>query len=388
MAKMDLKSAFRQIPVHPSDWNLLGLTWQDQFYFEKVLPFGLRSAPFLFNQVGAAIEWIMRKHGAEFLIRYLDDFLCFGRAAECFKAKSIMLEVCQSLNVPVNPEKTVGPATRMEFLGIILDSDKMELSISSRRKQELLADLLTLSRRRTCTKRHLLQLIGKLSFACRVVPSGRIFLRRLIDKSTEVGPLHHHIYLNKDAKADMRWWLALLPSWSGTSTVIDPTWQLPPHFQLYTDAAGEAGFGAFWNGKWFNGKWGPESRQRSINWKELFVILLAAATWGHCWRGRSILFHCDNSAVVDIWNKGSTRQPHIMSLVRSLYFSAAQHEFHVAVQHIPGINNSIADALSRFQEKKFRHLAPHADTVPTPIRHPRSHSTQSAETYGIFSGLP
>ena len=48
------------------------------------------------------------------------------------------------------------------------------------------------------------------------------------DKSTEVGPLHHHIYLNEDAKADIRWWLALLPSWSGTSTVIDPTWQLPP----------------------------------------------------------------------------------------------------------------------------------------------------------------
>ena len=83
------------------------------------------------------------------------------------------------------------------------------------------------------------------------------------------------------------------------------------------------------------------------------VILLAAASWGHCWRGRSILFHCDNSAVVDIWNKGSTRQPHIMLL-----------------------------------EEKFWRLAPQADTVPSPICHPRSHSTRSTETYGIFSGLP
>ena len=143
----------------------------------------------------------MRKHSAELLIRYLDDFVCFGRAAECFKAKSVMLEVCRFLNIPVNPKKTVGPATRMEFLGIILDSNKMEILISSRRKQELLADLQMLSRCWTCTKHHLLQLISKLSFACRVIPSGHIFLRCLIDKSTEVSPLHHHhIYLNEDSK--------------------------------------------------------------------------------------------------------------------------------------------------------------------------------------------
>ena len=67
MAKMDLKSAFRQIPVHPADWHLLGLTWRDQVYFDKVLPFGLRSSPFLFNNVGTAIEWIMKNYGVKAL---------------------------------------------------------------------------------------------------------------------------------------------------------------------------------------------------------------------------------------------------------------------------------------------------------------------------------
>ena len=97
------------------------------------------------------------------------------------------------------------------------------------------------------------------------------FLRRLIDKSTEAGPPHHHIYLKEDAKADTRWWPALHHHGRAPlqSLVIDPTWQPPPHFQLYTDAAGEAGFGAFQNGKWFNSKRGPESQQMSINWKEL-----------------------------------------------------------------------------------------------------------------------
>ena len=51
MAKTDLKSAFRLIPVHPDHWHLLGIHWQSQYYIDLYLPFGLRSAPFLFNQL-------------------------------------------------------------------------------------------------------------------------------------------------------------------------------------------------------------------------------------------------------------------------------------------------------------------------------------------------
>ena len=43
MAKTDLKSAFRLIPIHPDDWNLLGIYWQSQYYVDMYLPLGLRS---------------------------------------------------------------------------------------------------------------------------------------------------------------------------------------------------------------------------------------------------------------------------------------------------------------------------------------------------------
>ena len=59
MAKTDLKSAFRMIPVHRADWYLLGMHWRGQYYMDTCLPFGLRSAPFLFNEYATAIEWIM-----------------------------------------------------------------------------------------------------------------------------------------------------------------------------------------------------------------------------------------------------------------------------------------------------------------------------------------
>ena len=60
MAKIDLKDAFRLIPVRPKDWNLLGIHWKKQYYIDTCLPFGLRSAPLLFNQLSTAIHWILQ----------------------------------------------------------------------------------------------------------------------------------------------------------------------------------------------------------------------------------------------------------------------------------------------------------------------------------------
>ena len=76
MAKTDIESAFRLFPVHPTDWELLGMCWEGLYYYDRVLPFGLRSAPFLFNQLSEAVEWILvDKCGISFAIHFLDDFL-------------------------------------------------------------------------------------------------------------------------------------------------------------------------------------------------------------------------------------------------------------------------------------------------------------------------
>ena len=59
MAKVDLKSAIRMVPVRAMDWDLLGMYWQGRYYVDTCLPFGLRSAPYLFNQFAEALHWIL-----------------------------------------------------------------------------------------------------------------------------------------------------------------------------------------------------------------------------------------------------------------------------------------------------------------------------------------
>ena len=49
MAKLDLQAAFRMVPIRPSEWELLGMHWRGQYYVDTCLPFGLRSAPSIFN---------------------------------------------------------------------------------------------------------------------------------------------------------------------------------------------------------------------------------------------------------------------------------------------------------------------------------------------------
>lgn len=58
MAKSDIKAAFRQCPVRPRDYPLLGFEWQGRYYYDAVLPFGLCSAPFIFAQLATALHWI------------------------------------------------------------------------------------------------------------------------------------------------------------------------------------------------------------------------------------------------------------------------------------------------------------------------------------------
>ena len=45
---MDVKSAYRNVPVHPDDRHLLGMRWRNEVYVDTTLHFGLRSAPIIF----------------------------------------------------------------------------------------------------------------------------------------------------------------------------------------------------------------------------------------------------------------------------------------------------------------------------------------------------
>ena len=64
MAKFDVKAAYRNTPIHPDERFLLGMKWRERYFVDLVLPFGLRSAPFIYNAVARAVEWSLTHHYA------------------------------------------------------------------------------------------------------------------------------------------------------------------------------------------------------------------------------------------------------------------------------------------------------------------------------------
>ena len=279
LAKIDIKSAFRLIPVHPDDRHLLAMEWRGAVFIDNCLPFGLRSAPRLFNTAANLLEWILVHQGITFVLHYLDDFLTVGSAGtpECHQNLQLLIQVCRMLGIPLATEKVEGPATELEFLGILLDSTRMEarlpedkFSRNSTKVQEWLG-------KRSATKTEILSLVGLLQHAAKVVRPGRTFVSRMYKVAAKVQELDFYTRLNKEFRSDLYWWHIFLTDWNGASFLQLASPPRIPEIVIQSDASGSWGCAAFFSGKWLQWQWPSEWAPVAIMAKELVPIVLSCA---------------------------------------------------------------------------------------------------------------
>ena len=133
MSKLDIKHAFRLLPVLPCQWILLGIFWLGYYFVDTRLPFGLRSSPAIFNRFADAICWIIQHiYNIINLIHYSDDFFLvsppFKKTAlhEITTVKSAF----QYLGVPLAEDKLEGPTTSITYLGIQIELNRIHQSAS------------------------------------------------------------------------------------------------------------------------------------------------------------------------------------------------------------------------------------------------------------------
>ena len=377
LAKTDIKNAFRIIPIRPQDYHLLGIFWKGFYYYDAAMPMGCASSCKTFEMFSTAIGWIAQnKLHIPYILHLLDDFLIVAHTEEQCKGQlDLFLMLCSYLGIPMAPEKTVGPSTTIAFAGIELDSALMQARLPNDKLVKCRALISVFLTRKKVTLKEIQSLTGLLNFACSVVVPGRAFLRRLIDLTIGVRAPHFRIRLSREVKADLRVWQTFLSSFNGRSFFLSDAWCTSNQVELYTDASGAHGFGAIFGPKWCYGKWPDSWRHKNIAFLEFYPIVLSLHLWGSDMRNRRILFFTDNEALVHIINKQSCRDKDLMVFVRKLVLVCLSHNIVFKAKHIPGVQNKLADALSRLQLQTFKQLAPagmhpHPTEIPLHLQPP------------------
>jgi len=370
LAKTDIKSAFRIIPIHPSEYYLLGMVWNDLYYYDRCMPMGCASSCRTFETFSTAVEWIARKKlNIDLILHLLDDFLLIAPSKDIgSKQLDLFLQMCSYLGIPIAPEKTFGPATTLSFAGIELDTIRSEARLPQDKIEKCTALISDFLRRKKVSLKEIQSLTGLLNFACSVVKPGRAFLRRLIDLSIGLRSVHHFIRITREVKQDLQLWLSFLSQFNGKSFFLDDLWLTSSKLNLVTDASGALGFGAIFGNQWCNGEWPDSWKHRNIAILEFYPIVLSLYLWGHEIKNRCILFFTDNEALVYVINKQSCRDKDLMFFVRKLVLICLRNNILFRAKHVPGSRNNLADALSRLQVQTFRRLAPlHMDRCATDI---------------------
>ncbi|XP_053380846.1 uncharacterized protein LOC128548992 [Mercenaria mercenaria] len=172
IAKRDIKSAFRLLPIHPDDFHLLGMKVGKSYYFDRMLPIGCARSCSLFETFSSFLHWLIEYlTGINSLDHYLDDFI-FGSeksSGSCMVLIDCVERVYTELGVPIAHEKSVGPTTVLTFLGLDIDTVAMTIRVPAGKIQELTNLLRQLLCKKKISLLQLQSLVGKLNFFSRRV---------------------------------------------------------------------------------------------------------------------------------------------------------------------------------------------------------------------------
>ena len=138
--KCDVKRAFRLLPIHPDDYNLVGFTFDNKFYYDKAMPMGCSVSCSTWVKFSSFLEWLLLFSSTRGkTMHYLDDTLFVGKdgTGDCLSLMDTFHDMCLGLGVPIAPEKTEGPTKSLVFLGLQIDSVSQTVTIPPEKLMEI-----------------------------------------------------------------------------------------------------------------------------------------------------------------------------------------------------------------------------------------------------------
>ena len=173
--KIDLKSAYFHMGIHPRDRPYLGVYVDGEFYRWCVLPFGLNVAPREWQRLMQPILNAVRERGALVWV-YLDDWLIIGNTyRECLEHTRFLVQLLHRLGILVNvPKSCLEPSQEIIMLGFMLNFREGFVAVPPKRLQAIFRDVNRLAHSHTPSVRRCASVLGRICSLLFAMPHIRL----------------------------------------------------------------------------------------------------------------------------------------------------------------------------------------------------------------------
>lgn len=345
MASIDLSDAYYSVPIHPDHRQYLRFVWKGDLYQFVGMPNGLACAPRIFTKLMVPVFTCLREQNM-ICFNYLDDSFIMDYDFESSENTTLTLaSLLQSLGFFVHPQKSVfHPSTHIEFLGFILDSEQMTVTLTDEKvtKFEKFANYLLHKKQpriRECAR-----MVGLMTAYSAGIDYGNAHIKN-IEKvknfylQKNVGDFEKRMRLNNSARNDIYWWLNNITSFRKIR--YDS-----PTQDIYSDASNQ-GWGAHDENQETGGRWSTPEQIFHINVLELKAIYFGLKT---LWNGSSEIlrvFTDNTTALAYVNKKGGIRSQECNDVAKEIWAFCEENNLMITAQHIPGVDNVLADFRSR-----------------------------------------
>jgi hypothetical protein len=370
--KSDIHGAYRNMPIHPLYQLKQVVSAGDKRYVDHCNCFGNRASYIIWLSFASLVTWIAICHR---LIRnlkvYVDDNASFARVGDVLyyppykhyfpTEQTRLLLLWDELGIPHEEKKQIyGPV--VPFIGFDVDPNAMTVSISDERKAILLARVTDFAQ---AGKRHTLKeflaIAGHINWYLTVFPLLRPCLSALYAKTAGKTQMMAPVRVNNAIRDELSWFVRHAQQSDGIyllrSVAWDPNTDHVGATVCYTDAC--PGGMAYWFPELnvaYQCRVPPSHETVNIFYYEALAVTCAMLQQLETITPRFVVY-TDNTNTVDIWDSLKASGPYNHLLITAIDY-LRDHHIDSRVLHVPGFKNTVADALSRFNNAYALQLVP------------------------------
>ncbi|XP_067648622.1 uncharacterized protein [Haliotis asinina] len=349
--------------------QFLGFAWgsgKDKKYFKfLVLPFGLSTAPYVFTKVTRQLVKFWRFQGYK-IVTVLDDGILssFSECETTIVGHIVKHDLLKAGLVPKAEKSLWKPVQEIEWLGFIIDTRHMKLSIPQRKICKLkqgIGELL--SSTAPVPVKSLASVVGQ-TVAMKMVVGTlcQLMTKFLSIQTPQASSWKAPVVLSYLSRDQLQFWAAHIDRLSKCTLCYASI----PTRVVYSDASnsGCGGYCVEVGQAISHGQWSALEASRSSTWRELKAVFLVMKSFVSILESHKVKLLTDNQNVESIVSKGSMKAD-LQALALDIFRLCNEYNIRVDMQWIPRLDNERADYLSKIvdaddwgiQDYVFQHVS-------------------------------